>query len=112
VLSVVLRIVGWWICVVEFGYCAVVLPDDKYSPPPPPGDWRFDGACVGVGPEVFYPPSGQRPVEALALCAVCSVRSECLEYAIEFNQHWGVWGGLTERQRFALKRVRRQSALG
>ena len=90
-----------------WGYCVRVLPDDFYSPPPPPGSWRFDGACVGVGPEVFYPESGKRPLEALALCAVCVVRSECLEYAIEHNQHWGVWGGLTERQRFALKRERR-----
>ena len=87
--------------------CLFVLNDDAYTPPPPPGEWRLEGACVGVGPSVFFPASGQRPIEALRLCSVCPVRVDCLEYALANNQHWGVWGGLTERQRFALKRERR-----
>lgn len=84
---------------------------DEYAPPPPPGDWRLEGACSGVGPELFFPPSGRVPVEALRLCGLCSVRAECLAYAIEHNQHWGVWGGMTERQRFAHKRELRRLGL-
>jgi WhiB family redox-sensing transcriptional regulator len=75
--------------------------------PPPLGDWLWEAACLGVGPQVFFPPSGQRPVEAQQLCGGCAVRLECLDYALQNNQHWGVWGGLTERQRFAVKRARR-----
>lgn len=74
---------------------------------PPPGSWRFDGACGGSSVEVFFPKAGSRPTEALSICADCSVRVECAEYALEHNQHWGVWGGLTERQRFAVKKARR-----
>lgn len=80
---------------------------DFESAPPPLGEWRWEAACLDVGPSVFYPPSGQRPVEAQVLCSGCGVRVECLEYALTNNQHWGVWGGLTERQRFAVKRARR-----
>jgi WhiB family redox-sensing transcriptional regulator len=56
---------------------------------------------------MFYPQSGRRPLEALRLCATCPVKDECLEYALENHQHWGVWGGMTERQRFEEKRRRR-----
>jgi WhiB family redox-sensing transcriptional regulator len=56
---------------------------------------------------LFYPPSGHRPTEALEACGRCEVRVECLQYAIDNHQHWGVWGGMTERQRFAYKRQRR-----
>jgi len=74
---------------------------------PPPGSWRFGGACAGEAIDVFFPKAGSRPTEALRVCAGCSVRVECAEYALEHNQHWGVWGGLTERQRFAVKKARR-----
>lgn len=86
-------------------YCVGV--SDLPVPPPPLGGWVGEAVCRGVRSDVFFPPSGVRPVEALRLCGVCPVRVECLEYAIENHQHWGVWGGLTERQRFALKRARR-----
>ena len=78
---------------------------------PGPGPWVVDGACVGVDVNVFFPGAGQRPVEALKICARCVVRVECAEYALETNQHWGVWGGLTERQRFTVKRFRRSGVL-
>lgn len=78
---------------------------------PFPGSWWRDGACRAMGNESFFPGAGQRPREALLVCAECSVRRECAEYALEFNQHWGVWGGLTERQRFTVKRYRRDGLL-
>ena len=73
----------------------------------PLGDWADDAACKSMDIEIFYPKSGRRPTQALATCRECPVRSECLEYALEAHQHWGVWGGMTERQRFDEKRRRR-----
>lgn len=84
---------------------------DEYELPiaaPSPGLWIDEANCRGKKIEVFYPPSGRRPTEALELCSECCVRSDCLEYALDNHQHWGVWGGMTERQRFAEKRRRRR----
>ena len=84
---------------------------DDYELPvaaPAPGPWIDDANCSGKDISLFYPPSGKRPLEALLLCEECAVRAECLEYALDNHQHWGVWGGMTERQRFAEKRRRRR----
>jgi WhiB family redox-sensing transcriptional regulator len=86
--------------------CRVVY--DLPTPPPAPGPWIGEGACRGEPIELFFPKSGRRPTEALAICERCAVRSDCLEYALENHQHWGVWGGMTERQRFDEKRRRRK----
>jgi WhiB family redox-sensing transcriptional regulator len=96
-------------------YRVVVLIDDaSYFSTPAPGRWVSEGACresrsddLAEWVSVFFPKPGRVPDEALRLCAGCSVRVTCAEYALEHNQHWGVWGGLTERQRFAVKRSRR-----
>jgi len=45
-------------------------------------EWRRHGLCVGVDPELFFPTRGDSPAEAKAICAECSVRVECLEYAL------------------------------
>lgn len=74
---------------------------------PPPGNWTRRAACKNQSIELFYPRSGRRPVKALQICQECEVKSDCLEYALEHHQHWGVWGGMTERQRFEEKRRRR-----
>ena len=76
---------------------------------PAPGQWAEEAACAGKPIDWFYPKSGRRPLQALALCRECPVRVDCLEYALEHHQHWGVWGGMTERQRFEEKRRRRPS---
>ena len=77
----------------------------------PPGSWVAQSRCVGVSIDVFFPKAGSRPTEALLICGRCVVRVACAEYALENNQHWGVWGGLTERQRFAVKKARREDDL-
>ena len=77
------------------------------EPPPPPDKWVLEAVCEGMDINLFYPPSGHRPTEALEACSRCPVREEGLKYAIDNHQHWGVWGGLTERQRFDYKRERR-----
>lgn len=72
-------------------------------------DWRSKAACLGVDPELFFPigntgPAIAQAAEAKAVCATCEVRETCLEWALENNQDSGVWGGLGEDERRALKR--------
>ena len=82
----------------------------------PENDWRTDAACRGMDPELFFSPESfeskqekdDREVVAKAACARCTVRTECLEYAIEAGERYGIWGGMTEQERRAY--VRRRSA--
>ncbi len=69
------------------------------------GDWRDDARCAGTGPELFFSERGDNAGLELArkVCMDCPVRLDCLEYALEAGERWGMWGGLSERQR---KRVR------
>jgi WhiB family redox-sensing transcriptional regulator len=96
-LSLVVGLIGYGMPVLD-------LPDNI----PAPKGWSELSACKGESIELFYPKSGRRPTRALAICSSCEVREECLEYALTNHQHWGVWGGMTERQRFEEKRRRRQ----
>ena len=72
--------------------------------------WRQRGACRGVDPDVFYPVSDEEAEEAKDICAECSVRQPCLEYALANRERDGVWGGATERERRRIIRQRRKSA--
>ena len=73
--------------------------------------WFEEAACRGMPITAFFPGSGVRPVEALDACALCPVRGECLEWALTHHVHWGVWGGMTERDRFREKRRRRHRVM-
>ncbi len=72
--------------------------------------WRQRAACRGVDPDVFYPATDEEAEPAKAICAVCPVRSACLEYALVNRERDGVWGGATEKERRRLVRQRRKSA--
>ena len=67
--------------------------------------WRELGNCVGVDPDLFFGGRGDNKSHAAAkrVCAGCEVRDECLAYALDNNERFGVWGGLSERQRRALR---------
>lgn len=72
-------------------------------------DWQLRGACRGTGGEAFFHPYGEREPSrsrreraALAICAGCPVREPCRDYALAAQEPYGVWGGLTERQRLEL----------
>lgn len=69
-----------------------------------PPDWAAQSACTKVDPETFFPDSQPGPAAAKAVCAGCPVRRECLVAALARNERFGVWGGLTERERLNLKR--------
>lgn len=64
--------------------------------------WMRDGLCAQTDPEAFYPDRGGSARAAKAVCLGCPVRSECLAYAVEHGERFGVWGGLSERERRAL----------
>jgi WhiB family redox-sensing transcriptional regulator len=63
-----------------------------------------DAACATTDPELFFPDSRSPASEAKEICAGCPVRPECLEYALAAAEEFGVWGGLTEKERRKLLR--------
>lgn len=67
--------------------------------------WVEDGLCGQTDPELFFPINGVNATEPKAVCARCPVRSDCLEYALENDERFGVWGGLSERERRDLKKT-------
>lgn len=68
--------------------------------------WMEHAACRGVGPSLWYPEVGEAFPEAKQICASCPVSSECLDYALELNEGWGIWGGLSDRPRRRERRRR------
>ena len=73
-------------------------------------DWFDDAACHEADTDVFFPVSESQSGPAKAICAVCPVREECLEYALETRPGDGVWGGLTPTERHRLIRRRQKAA--
>jgi len=79
--------------------------------------WRESAVCHGASAAVFYPPSttetrderAARESAARALCGQCPVRETCLEYALQVQEPYGIWGGLIELERRRLLRRRNAS---
>jgi WhiB family redox-sensing transcriptional regulator len=68
--------------------------------------WQENALCAQAGPEFFFPAPGSSTREAKQLCGACEGRVACLEYALAHDERFGVWGGLSEKERIRLKRVR------
>ena len=66
--------------------------------------WQERGLCAQTDPEAFFPEKGGSTREAKRVCTGCEVKAECLEYALENDERFGIWGGLSERERRRLKR--------
>ena len=66
--------------------------------------WQTDALCAQTDPEAFFPEKGGSTREAKKVCARCEVRAECLEYALAHDERFGIWGGLSERERRKLKK--------
>ncbi|MDO5049516.1 MAG: WhiB family transcriptional regulator [Actinomycetaceae bacterium] len=66
--------------------------------------WQEHALCAQTDPEAFFPEKGGSTREAKAVCASCEVRAECLEYALENDERFGIWGGMSERERRRFKR--------
>ena len=67
-------------------------------------DWQERALCAQTDPEAFFPEKGGSTREAKRICLGCDVRSECLEYALAHDERFGIWGGLSERERRKLKK--------
>lgn len=74
---------------------------DLLEEPPP---WQDRALCSQTDPEAFFPEKGGSTREAKRICSRCDVRVECLEYALDRDERFGVWGGLSEPERRAMKR--------
>lgn len=76
--------------------------------------WQFDGACRGGDATLFFAPTyfekreqkNVREAKAKSYCRRCSVRDDCLEYALGIHEPHGIWGGLNESERRQLLRER------
>ena len=66
--------------------------------------WQEQALCAETDPEAFFPEKGGSTREAKRVCLSCEVRAECLEYALENDERFGIWGGLSERE---LRRVKK-----
>lgn len=70
-----------------------------------PLPWASRAKCLHADPEAFFPEKGGSTREAKRICGECEVRQECLEYALENDERFGIWGGLSERERRRYKRL-------
>ena len=75
-----------------------------------PEDWQTMAACRGHSAAMFFAPThferkearASRERQAKAVCAMCPVRKECLDYALRIHEPHGIWGGLSEIERRAI----------
>ena len=72
-------------------------------PVPALADWQYRAACRGADLSVFFPGRGESAEPARQICASCPVRQLCLEFALRHAITHGIWGGLAERDRRALR---------
>ncbi len=70
--------------------------------------WQGQANCMGVDPDLFFPERGASTREAKEVCRGCVVREDCLEYALANGEKFGIWGGLSERER---RKIRRRRAM-
>jgi hypothetical protein len=66
--------------------------------------WKLKGLCAQTDPDIFFPEKGAPTSRAMAVCMACEVRAQCLEYAMQNNERFGVWGGLSESKRRELRK--------
>lgn len=96
-----------------FGHVRIREVRDLAADGGPGLDWEQWAACApttGSESELFYPARGEDPRDAIELCHVCPVASQCLAYALVHREQWGVWGGLTAAQRSRLEREMYEAA--
>jgi WhiB family transcriptional regulator, redox-sensing transcriptional regulator len=67
-------------------------------------EWQARALCAQTDPEAFFPEKGGSTREAKRVCLSCEVRVDCLEYALANDERFGIWGGLSERERRRLKK--------
>jgi WhiB family redox-sensing transcriptional regulator len=90
---------------------------ERFSPPgtiltmlietitPPSPDWQDEALCAQTGGDFFFPEPGSSVREAKRICGLCPIRSACLDYALDNDERFGVWGGLSEKERLEIRRT-------
>ena len=78
----------------------------------PEGDvsWHHKALCAQTYPEAFFPEKGSSPRDATRVCAQCEVREQCLKWAIDHDERFGIWGGMSERERRRYRKEHREEA--
>jgi WhiB family transcriptional regulator, redox-sensing transcriptional regulator len=74
-----------------------------------PDDWMSRAACLGIGPELFFPvgqscAAQKQTRDAIRVCSHCEVRDDCLDYALDNAIDEGIWGGMDEDERRKLRK--------
>jgi WhiB family transcriptional regulator, redox-sensing transcriptional regulator len=81
---------------------------DTVTPPRTPVPaWQAQALCAQTGADFFFPEPGSSVREAKRICGMCEMRAACLEYALDNDERFGVWGGLSEKERLDLRRASR-----
>ena len=68
--------------------------------------WQERALCAQTDPEAFFPEKGGSTRDAKKICTTCEVKAQCLDYALQNDERFGIWGGLSERERRRLRRAR------
>lgn len=90
----------WFVDPIQLGVPGVRRDVDDDNPLA----WQSDSLCAQTDPEAFFPEKGGSTRDAKRICGSCEVRAQCLEYALENDERFGIWGGLSERERRKLKK--------
>jgi WhiB family transcriptional regulator, redox-sensing transcriptional regulator len=95
---------NWFVDPVRLGVPGVRQPDHGDQIVDNPLAWQSDSLCAQTDPEAFFPEKGGSTRDAKKICGSCEVRVHCLEYALENDERFGIWGGLSERERRKLRK--------
>lgn len=87
---------------IDLSFMLAPAEDDKHA-------WRDQAVCAQVDPEMFFPEKGGSTKAAKRLCGMCDVREECLQWALDNQEMFGIFGGLSERERRPLLHARRET---
>ena len=90
----------WFVDPINLGVPGVRRRNDDDDPLA----WQADALCAQTDPEAFFPEKGGSTRDAKKICASCEVRAQCLEYALKNDERFGIWGGLSERERRKLRK--------
>ena len=90
-------VAGPELALVDLGVSGLFVEDEQES-------WQERALCAQTDPEAFFPETGGSTREAKKICTGCEGKAECLEYALANDERFGIWGGLSERERRRIKR--------
>ena len=91
---------NWFIDPVLLGVANAYSADSEDNPLA----WQADALCAQTDPEAFFPEKGGSTRDAKRICQSCDAKQACLDYALANDERFGIWGGLSERERRKLKK--------